>query len=72
MSTTPTNVSIDGSPVQIQMDSPLLACFDPLVLDMFGFGPHFALVVSDSRVGMQFDGDGIYAIPAGSVKLAFG
>jgi len=29
-----TNVSLDGSPVQFRMDSPLLACFDPLALDM--------------------------------------
>lgn len=29
-----TNVSFDGSPVQFRMDSPLLACFDPLALDM--------------------------------------
>jgi hypothetical protein len=31
-----TNVSFDGSPVQFRMDSPLLACFDPLALDMVG------------------------------------
>src|SRR6516162_2348410 len=31
-----TNVSFDGSPVQFRMDSPLLACFDPLALDMLG------------------------------------
>jgi hypothetical protein len=29
-----TNVSLDGSPVQFRMDSALLACFDPLALDM--------------------------------------
>jgi hypothetical protein len=29
-----TNVSWDGSPVQFRMDSPLLACFDPLALGM--------------------------------------
>jgi hypothetical protein len=34
MATAPTNVSYDGSPVQFRMDSPLLACFDPLALDM--------------------------------------
>jgi hypothetical protein len=28
------NVSFDGSPVQFRMDAPLLACFDPLALDM--------------------------------------
>jgi hypothetical protein len=31
-----TNASFDGSPVQFRMDSPLLACFDPLALDMLG------------------------------------
>jgi hypothetical protein len=31
-----TNVSFDGSPVQFRMDSPLVACFDPLALDMIG------------------------------------
>lgn len=31
-----TNVSFDGSPVQFRMDSPLLACFDPLALDLLG------------------------------------
>ncbi|MCI0642690.1 MAG: hypothetical protein L0Y72_13060 [Gemmataceae bacterium] len=34
MATPLTNVSFDGSPVQFRMDSPLLACFDPLALDM--------------------------------------
>jgi hypothetical protein len=29
-----TNVSFDGSPVQFRLDSPLVACFDPLALDM--------------------------------------
>jgi hypothetical protein len=28
------NVSFDGAPVQFRLDSPLLACFDPLALDM--------------------------------------
>jgi hypothetical protein len=28
-----TNVSFDGSPVRFWLDSPLLACFDPLALD---------------------------------------
>lgn len=36
MATALTNVSFDGSPVQFRMDSPLLACFDPLALDMLG------------------------------------
>jgi hypothetical protein len=36
MTVAKTNVSYDGSPVQIQMDSPLLACFDPLALDLLG------------------------------------
>jgi hypothetical protein len=36
MAIAPTNVSYDGSPVQFQMDSPRLACFDPLALDMLG------------------------------------
>jgi hypothetical protein len=36
MAITPNNVSYDGSPVQLRMDSPLLACFDPLALDMLG------------------------------------
>jgi len=36
MAIAPTNVSYDGSPVQLQMDSPVLACFDPLALDMLG------------------------------------
>jgi hypothetical protein len=34
MSIASTNVSFDGSPVQFRMDQPLLACFDPLALDM--------------------------------------
>jgi hypothetical protein len=34
MASTLTNVSFDGSPVQFRLDSPLLACFDPLALDM--------------------------------------
>src|SRR5258707_9958783 len=29
-----TNMSFDGTPVQFRLDSPLLACFDPLALDM--------------------------------------
>jgi hypothetical protein len=36
MAIAPTNVSYDGSPVQLRMDSPLLACFDRLALDMLG------------------------------------
>jgi len=36
MAIAPTNVSYDGSPVQFRMDSPRLACFDPLALDMLG------------------------------------
>jgi hypothetical protein len=36
MTTALTNVSFDGSPIQFRMDSPLLACFDPLALDMLG------------------------------------
>jgi hypothetical protein len=36
MAIAPTNVSYDGSPVQFRMDSPFLACFDPLALDMLG------------------------------------
>jgi len=34
MSNALTNVSFDGSPVQFRMDSPLLACIDPLALDL--------------------------------------
>jgi hypothetical protein len=34
MATTLTNVSFDGSPVVFRMDSPLLACFDPVALDV--------------------------------------
>jgi hypothetical protein len=36
MAASPGNVSFDGSPVQFRMESPLLACFDPLLLDMLG------------------------------------
>ena len=190
MAIAPTNVSYDGSPVQLRMDSPRLACFDPLALDMLGDmlrsgtpidiaellerananhpavgwftipdfrpglytldprdikkfgdedddfdygegeqeagdkapdylwvavdsgtlifadvahlpklvtlltweqydrslgddtilpaiverlgGPHFAVVVSDSRLGMQFDGDGTYTVSAASMKLVRG
>jgi hypothetical protein len=32
----PTNASYDGPPVQLRIDSPWLACFDPLALDMLG------------------------------------
>src|SRR6266542_1631830 len=28
------NVSFDGSPVEFRLDSPLLACFDPLSVDL--------------------------------------
>jgi hypothetical protein len=35
-------------------------------------GPYFAVVVSDSRLGMQFDGDGTYTIPAGCVRQGRG
>jgi hypothetical protein len=34
MTTALTNVSFDGSPVQLRMDSPLLAWFDPVALDL--------------------------------------
>ena len=44
-----TNVSFDGSPVNFRMDSPLLASFDPIALDLirdllpgFAFG-HFVV-----------------------------
>jgi len=43
----------------------------PAIVEQLG-GPHFAVVVSDSRLGMKFDGDGTYTIPAGSVKLVRG
>src|ERR1700688_4490718 len=36
MAIAPTNESSDGSPVQFGMDSPLLACFDPVALDILG------------------------------------
>lgn len=36
MATSVNNVSFDGSPAQLRMDSPLLVCFDPLALDMLG------------------------------------
>ena len=36
MAAAPNNVSYDGSPVQFRVDLPLLACFDPLALDMLG------------------------------------
>jgi hypothetical protein len=34
MANTLTNVSFDGSPVVFRMDSPFLACFDPVALEM--------------------------------------
>ena len=34
MITALTNVSFDGSPVQFRMNSPLLAWFDPVALDL--------------------------------------
>jgi hypothetical protein len=43
----------------------------PAIVERLG-GPHFAVVVSDSRLGMQFDGDGTYTIPANSLKLVRG
>jgi hypothetical protein len=43
----------------------------PAIAERLG-GPHFAVVLSDSRLGMQFDGGGIYTIAAGSVKLVRG
>ena len=45
----PTNVSYDGSPVQFRMDSPVLALFDPLALDMLG-----ELLRPDSRFDAEF------------------
>jgi len=39
----------------------------PGIVDRLG-GPYFAVVVSDSRLGMQFDGDGTYTISAGCVR----
>jgi hypothetical protein len=43
----------------------------PAIVEELG-GPHFAVVVSDSRLGIQFDGDGTYTVPAGFVKLVRG
>jgi hypothetical protein len=37
----------------------------PAIVERLG-GPHFAVVVSDSRLGMQFDGDGTYTVSAAS------
>jgi hypothetical protein len=36
MAFAPTNLSYDGSPVQFRLESPLVAGFDPLALDMLG------------------------------------
>lgn len=32
MATSLKNISFDGSPVQLRLDSPVLVCFDPLAL----------------------------------------
>jgi hypothetical protein len=39
----------------------------PGIVEALG-GPYFAIVVSDSRLGIQFDGDGTYTIPMGCVR----
>ena len=41
----------------------------PAIVEALG-GPHFAVVVSDPRLEMQFGPDqALYTIPAGSMKL---
>jgi hypothetical protein len=43
----------------------------PAIVDQLG-GPYFAVVVSDSGCGMQFDGDGTFTIAAHSVRQVTG
>jgi hypothetical protein len=43
----------------------------PAVLDRLG-GPYFAVIVSDARLGMQFDGDGVYTVAAGCLRRVRG
>ena len=33
-------------------------------------GPYFAVLISDARLGMEFDGDGTYTIPESSVRAS--
>jgi hypothetical protein len=43
----------------------------PKITEELG-GPYFAVILSDSTLRMQFDGDGTYTIPASSVKRSDG
>jgi hypothetical protein len=43
----------------------------PRIVEGLG-GQYFAVIVSDSRLGMQFDGDGTYTIAPGAVKRVRG
>jgi hypothetical protein len=67
MATVPTNVSFDGSPVQFRLDSPLLACFDPLALDMIhDFAPPGMLLdvaVLLKRMNAHHSAMACYTIP---------
>jgi hypothetical protein len=43
----------------------------PQIIEGLG-GPYFAVIVSNSSVGMQFDGDGVYTISVGCVRASHG
>ena len=67
MATALTNVSFDGSPVQFRMNSPLLACFDPLALDMLHdllpAGTPFEVAGLLERVNVNHPAMACYTIP---------
>jgi hypothetical protein len=63
-----TNLSFDGSPVTFRMDSPLLACFDPLALDALGQllpAGEAALDIAEvlERVNLNYSAMACYTIP---------
>lgn len=62
-----TNVSFDGSLVQFRMDSPLLACFDPLALDMLrdlcSAGTPFDIAGLLERMNVNYSAMACFTIP---------
>jgi hypothetical protein len=65
MATALTNVSFDGSPVEFRMESPLLACFDPLALDMLRdlLSPDAPLDGLLERVNADYPAMACYTVP---------
>lgn len=67
MAIAPTNVSYDGSPVQVRLTSPLLACFDPVALDMLGdilrAGTQLAIAELLERANANYPAVACFTIP---------